>query len=73
MILLSIVVVLIALYALFGGREHLSVNKDTSKNWDKPELSSLPAYTPEYKDLKRVEARLAALETSVSNLKTKVH
>jgi hypothetical protein len=45
LILLSIVVVIV-LYVLLGRREHLSVNKDNSKNWDVPELTSTPEPVP---------------------------
>lgn len=72
LILLSIVMVIV-LYVLFGWREHLSVNKDNSKNWDKPELTSTPEPTPEFHELATVKTRLTSLESAVSELKTKVN
>lgn len=65
-------VVLIVLYVVFGYREHLSVNKDNSKNWDRPELSSVPEVTPEGEDIDRMKQRIIALETAVTDLKSKV-
>jgi len=66
------VVSLLVLYAVFGKREHMSMNKDSSKNWDKPELSSVPQTTPESPELLLMKDRLTALETAVADLKTKV-
>jgi hypothetical protein len=66
------VVVLVVLFVTFGKREHMSMNKDNSKNWDKPELSSLPSTVPENKELTLMHERLTALETAVADLKTKV-
>ena len=63
---------LLVLYVLFGKREHMSMNKDNSKNWDKPELSSVPEPLPENKELTLMQDRLTALENAVDVLKTKV-
>lgn len=65
---------MVGLYILFltPGRENLTVNKDNSKNWDVPELSSMPQATPEGEDIDRMKARIKALESAVSDLKTKV-
>jgi hypothetical protein len=71
-LLLLGLVALLVLYAVFGKREHMSMNKDNSKNWDKPELSSVPAPVPENQELKLMQDRLTALESAVSDLKTKV-
>jgi hypothetical protein len=71
LILLGIIA-FIVLYAVFGQREHMSMNKDNSKNWDKPELSSVPESTPESPELLLMKNRITALETAVADLKTKV-
>ena len=68
-----VAVVLVGLYFLLtSGRENLTVNKDNSKNWDVPELSSMPQGTPEGEDIDSMKARIKALESAVSDLKTKV-
>jgi hypothetical protein len=71
LILLGLVSLLV-LYVLFGKREHMSMNKDNSKNWDKPELSSVPAPVEENRELTLMQDRLTALENAVDILKTKV-
>jgi hypothetical protein len=71
LILLGLVALLV-LYIVFGQREHMSMNKDSSKNWDVPELSSTPDITPEGADIDSMKARLKALESAVAELKTKV-
>jgi len=71
LILLGLVSLLV-LYTLFGKREHMSMNKDNSKNWDKPELSSVPETTPESPELLLMKNRLTTLESAVADLKTKV-
>jgi hypothetical protein len=71
LILLGLVALLV-LYVVFGKREHMSMNKDNSKNWDRPELSSVPAPLPESKDLILMQDRISTLETAVAELKTKV-
>jgi len=71
LILLGLVALLV-LYGLFGKREHMSMNKDNSKNWDRPELSSVPEPLPESKELVMMQDRLSTLETAVAELKTKV-
>jgi hypothetical protein len=71
-LLLLGLVALIFLLVVFRPREHMSMNKDNSKNWDKPELSSVPAPVPENQELKLMHDRLTALESAVSDLKTKV-
>lgn len=48
------------------------MNKDNSKNWDKPELSSVPEPVPENEEVKLMQDRLTALESAVADLKTKV-
>jgi hypothetical protein len=50
----------------------MSMNKDNSKNWDKPELSSVPETTPESPELLLMKNRLTTLESAVADLKTKV-
>jgi hypothetical protein len=50
-------------------REHLSVNKDNSKNWDVPERSSIPLGTPQEQEIKDMKARIRALEEVVKDLK----
>lgn len=68
-----VAVVLVGLYFLLtSGRENLKINKDNSKNWDVPELSSMPQTTPEGEDIDRMKERIKALEFAVSDLKTKV-
>jgi hypothetical protein len=71
-LLLLGLVALLVLYGLFGKREHMSMNKDNSKNWDRPELSSVPEPLPENKELILMQDRLSTLETAVAELKTKV-
>jgi len=71
LILLGLVSLLV-FYVLFGKREHMSMNKDNSKNWDKPELSSVPAPVEENRELTLMQDRLTALENAVDVLKTKV-
>jgi hypothetical protein len=72
--ILVAVVVLVGLYFLFltPGRENMKINRDNSKNWDVPELTSMPQPTPEGEDIDRMKARIKALESAVSDLKTKV-
>jgi hypothetical protein len=72
--ILVAVVVLVALYFLLltPGRENMKINRDNSKNWDVPELTSMPQTTPEGEDIDRMKARIKALESAVSDLKTKV-
>jgi hypothetical protein len=64
--------VLIVLYFTVV-REHLSVNKDNSKNWDVPERASLPLGTPHEQDLERMRKRIRNLEDAVTELKSKVN
>ena len=52
-------------------REHLSVNKDNSKNWDVPERSSLPLGTPQEQEIQDLKSRIKALEDAVTELKSK--
>lgn len=52
-------------------REHLSVNKDSSKNWDVPERSSLPLGTPQEQEMQDMKSRIKALEDAVTELKSK--
>lgn len=63
---------LIFLLVVFRPRERMSMNKDNSKNWDKPELSSVPEPVPENEEVKLMQDRLTALESAVADLKTKV-
>jgi uncharacterized protein YpmS len=56
LILLSIVI-LIVLYVVLGQREHLSVNKDNSKNWDIPELTSTPEPVPDTKEVELTKTK----------------
>jgi len=49
------------------------MNKDNSKNWDKPELSSVPEPTPEAADITSIKSRLKTVESDVSDLKSKVN
>ena len=67
------VVFLLGMYVFFAQKEHLTVNKDASKNWDVPELSSVPEPTPEAKDVMSLKKRVESLESTVADLKTKVH
>ena len=50
-------------------REHLSVNKDSSKNWDVPERSSLPLGTPQEQEMQDMKSRIKDLENAVTELK----
>jgi hypothetical protein len=50
-------------------REHLSVNKDSSKNWDVPERSSLPLGTPQEQEIQDMKSRIKDLENAVIELK----
>ena len=54
-------------------REHLSVNKDSSKNWDVPERSFIPLGTPQEQELDRIRSRVKDLEIAVTQLKSKVN
>uniref|UniRef100_A0A6C0CHY5 Uncharacterized protein n=1 Tax=viral metagenome TaxID=1070528 RepID=A0A6C0CHY5_9ZZZZ len=54
-------------------REHLTVNKDSSKNWDVPERSSLPLGTPQEQEIQDMKSRIKSLEQAVKDLKTKMH
>jgi hypothetical protein len=54
---------------LLVNREHLTVNKDNSKNWDVPERSSLPLGTPQEQEIQDMKARIRALEEVVKDLK----
>jgi len=54
-------------------REHLTNNKDNSKNWDRPELSSLPLGTPQEQEFQKLRSRVKALEVTVDELKSKVN
>lgn len=54
-------------------REHLSVNKDNSKNWDVPERASLPLGTPQEQETQEMKSRIKDLEVAVKDLKSKVN
>jgi hypothetical protein len=54
-------------------REHLSVNKDNSKNWDVPERSSLPMGTPHEQEMQAMKSRIKDLEAAVTKLKSKAN
>lgn len=71
--ILLIVVLLIVVHVVWGQREHMSMNKDNSKNWDRPELSSVPEPTPEAADITSIKSRLTTVESDVSDLKSKVN
>lgn len=71
--ILLIVVALVVAHAMWGNREHLSVNKDSSKNWDVPERSSKPEPTPEAEEVTSMKERVKTLEEDVSDLKSKVN
>ena len=72
--------VLLGLLALIVGavvftyysREHLTVNKDNSKNWDKPELASQPGPTPDYEVIDRLKKRISKLEDDIRDIKSKM-
>ena len=68
-----LVMIVLAVMYTHNSREHLSVNKDSSTNWDKPELSSSPAPTPAAEDVASLKKRLSALEDQVRQLKSKVN
>ena len=70
--LVLIGLVLVVLYFTVV-REHLSVNKDSSKNWDVPERSSIPLGTPQEQELDRIRSRVKDLEIAVTQLKSKVN
>jgi hypothetical protein len=72
LILLSIVV-LILVHALWLSREHLTMNKDNSKNWDVPERTDKPEPTPEAAEITSMKGRLTTLESELSDLKSKVN
>jgi cell division protein FtsB len=63
--------VLVVLYFTIV-REHLA-NKDNSKNWDRPERSSLPLGTPQEQETQQLKSRIDVLEAAVTELKSKVH
>jgi hypothetical protein len=66
------VIVLVVGFILLNRREHLSNNKDNSKNWDKPELTTSPMPTPEGQDIDNMKSRIKSLEVDVAALKSKV-
>jgi hypothetical protein len=66
--LILVGLVLIVLYFTVV-REHLSVNKDSSKNWDVPERSSLPLGTPQEQEIQDMKSRIKDLENAVTELK----
>jgi hypothetical protein len=66
--LILVGLVLIILYFTVV-REHLSVNKDNSKNWDVPERSSLPMGTPQEQEIQDMKSRIKDLENAVTELK----
>lgn len=71
-LILLAIVLLVGAYVFFVQKEHLSVNKDNSKNWDVPELSSVPEPTPEAREVTSLKKRVESLESTVAELKTKV-
>jgi len=66
--LILVGLVLVVLYFTVV-REHLSVNKDNSKNWDVPERSSLPLGTPQEQEIQDMKSRIKDLENAVIELK----
>jgi hypothetical protein len=66
--LILVGLVLVVLYFTVV-REHLSVNKDNSKNWDVPERSSLPLGTPQEQEIQDMKSRIKDLENAVTELK----
>ena len=66
--LILVGLVLVVLYFTVV-REHLSVNKDSSKNWDVPERSSLPLGTPQEQEIQDMKSRIKDLENAVIELK----
>jgi hypothetical protein len=66
--LILVGLVLVVLYFMVV-REHLSVNKDSSKNWDVPERSSLPLGTPQEQEIQDMKSRIKDLENAVTELK----
>jgi len=66
------VIVLVVGFILLNRREHLSNNRENSKNWDKPELTTTPMTTPEGEDIDSMKSRIKSLEADVAALKSKV-
>jgi hypothetical protein len=70
LILLGLVLVVLYFTVV---REHLSVNKDSSKNWDVPERASLPLGTPQEQEIQDIRDRIRVLEDAFKDLKSKVN
>jgi hypothetical protein len=70
--LILVGLVLVVLYFTVV-REHLSVNKDNSKNWDVPERASLPLGTPQEQEIQDIRDRIRVLEDAFKDLKSKVN
>jgi len=70
LILLGLVLVVLYFTVV---REHLSVNKDNSKNWDVPERASLPLGTPQEQEIQDIRDRIRVLEDAFKDLKSKVN
>ena len=72
--------VLLGLLALIVGvvvfthysREHLTANKDNSKNWDKPERVSEFGPTPDKAVIAALKKRVSKLEDDIRDLKSKM-
>jgi hypothetical protein len=54
------------------GTEHLKVNQDNSKNWDVPQLWSVPAPTPRAEEIEKMNDKVKKLQTSLNDMKNKV-
>jgi hypothetical protein len=72
-VLLGLLVLIIgAVVFTHYSREHLTVNKGNSKNWDKPELVSQFGPTPDYEVMAAVKKRVSKLEDDIRDIKSKM-
>jgi len=73
LVLLGLLVLIVgAVVFTHQSREHLTANKDNSKNWDKPELSSQFGPTPDKEVVAALKKRVSKLEDDLRDLKSKM-
>jgi hypothetical protein len=72
-VLLGLLVLIVgAVVFTHYSREHLTVNEDNSKNWDKPELASQFGPTPDHEVMAAVKKRVSKLEDDIRDIKSKM-
>lgn len=73
LVLLGLLVLIVGAVVFTNySREHLKVNRDNSKNWDKPELASQFGPTPDYEIIDAVKTRVSKLEDDIRDIKSKM-